>query len=319
MSESRPVIALVVPCYNEAAVLPISIPILLGILDRLRDSDLASKDSFIICSDDGSSDATWQIIGDLHNKDSRVQGILLSHNRGQQAAIMAGLTDVTSRCDAAITIDADLQDDPEAIFEMVQRFNEGNDIVYGTRASRRSDTWFKRNSARAFYRIQNALGAETIYDHSEFRLMSRRALLMLAEYGESNVFLRGIMPQIGLKHTTVTYDRNMRIAGETKYSFVKLLSVSIDGITSFTARPMRLIFIVGLVLLILDIIIAAWVFTSHFRGSAISGWASLMLSLWFLGSLILMALGIIGEYIGKIFIEVKHRPRFGIQERIGDK
>lgn len=317
MSESRPVIALVVPCYNEAAVLPISIPILLGILDRMRESDLASKDSFIICSDDGSTDTTWQIIGDLHNKDSRVQGILLAHNRGQQAAIMAGLTDVTSRCDAAITIDADLQDDPEAIIEMVQRFNEGNDIVYGVRASRRSDTWFKRNSARAFYRVQNALGAETIYDHSEFRLMSRRALEMLAAYGESNVYLRGIMPQIGLRNTTVTYDRNMRIAGETKYSFVKLLSVSIDGITSFTARPMRLIFMVGLVLLLLDIVIAAWVFISHFRGDAISGWASIMLSLWFLGSLILMALGIIGEYIGKIFIEVKHRPRFAIQERIG--
>lgn len=312
-----PTIALVIPCYNEASVLPISIPVLLTILDRMAGDGTAAADSFILCSDDGSTDGTWHTIEALHRTDPRVQGILLAHNRGQQSAIMAGLLEAMPRCDAAVTIDADLQDDPEAIIEMVQRFNHGYDIVYGVRSSRRTDSWFKRNSAHAFYRLQRSLGADIIFDHSEFRLMSRRALQLLSQYAESNIYMRGLMPHIGLPHTIVTYERGPRIAGETKYPLSKLIATSIDGITSFTARPMRLIFMLGVILLLLDIVIAVWVLLSHFQGRAISGWSSLMLSLWFLGSLVLIALGIIGEYIGKIFIEVKHRPRYAVQERIG--
>ncbi|MDE6207625.1 MAG: glycosyltransferase family 2 protein [Muribaculaceae bacterium] len=317
MPATLPVIALVVPCYNESAVLPLSIPVLLGVLDRMHTEGLCAADSFILCSDDGSTDNTWAVIESLHQSDPRVEGILLAHNRGQQAAMLAALTDLTPRCDAAITVDADLQDDPEAIVEMVRKFREGYDIVYGVRASRSTDTWFKRTSAKAFYNLQQALGVDTVYNHSEFRLMSRRALGMLKDYDESNLFLRGIFSHIGLPHTIVTYDRNPRIAGETKYSVAKLISVSIDGITSFTAKPMRIIFLIGLFLLLADIVVAVWVLVSHFQGRAISGWSSIMLSLWFLGSLVLIALGIIGEYVGKIFVEVKRRPRFAIQSRIG--
>ena len=216
-------------------------------------------------------------------------------------------------CDAAISLDADLQDTPEAIIEMVEKYKEGYDVVYGVRSSRATDTWFKRNSAHAFYNLQKRLGLETVYDHSEFRLMDRQALDMLAEYGERNLFIRGIMPSIGLRTAIVTYERAARAAGETKYPLSKMVATSIDGITSFTAQPMRLIFVVGLVLLLLDIVVAVWVLIAHFKGVAISGWSSLMLSVWFLGSLILMALGIIGEYIGKIFIEVKHRPRYAVE------
>lgn len=316
-SSLPPVIALVVPCYNEQDVLNLSMPVLLDVLHRMIQKDIASGNSYILCVDDGSRDNTWQLIEHFSAKYPQVRGVGLAHNRGQQFAIIAGLTEVTGKCDAAVTIDADLQDSPDAIIEMVERFREGYDIVYGVRNSRASDTWFKRNSARAFYRFQRYMDVDTIYDHSEFRLMSRHALTLLGEYGESNLFLRGIMPHIGLKSTQVHYDREPRLAGTTKFPLSKLISTGIDGITSFSAKPMRLIFLVGAALLLLDIIIASWVLISHFRGSAISGWSSIMLSVWFLGSLILIALGIIGEYIGKIFVEVKHRPRYAISRRTG--
>lgn len=310
-----PVIALVVPCYNEQAVLPLSMPVLCDVLNRMSAQGIASQNSFILCVDDGSRDNTWQLIEKLHGENPAIRGIGLAHNRGQQNAILAGLTEVTGMCDAAITIDADLQDSPEAIIEMVKRFSEGYDIVYGVRESRASDSWFKRNSARAFYRFQQSMDVETVYDHSEFRLMGRRALELLGQYGESNLYLRGIMNHIGLTSTVVRYDRGPRLAGTTKYSVGNLIATGIDGITSFSSKPMRLIFHVGVALLVLDIAIAVWVLVSHFRGSAISGWSSIMLSVWFLGSLILIALGIIGEYIGKIFVEVKHRPRFAVSRR----
>lgn len=314
---ARPVIALVVPCYNEREVLPMSVPVLLGVLDKMSSAGLTSDESFVLCVDDAGTDGTWDVICRLHAGDKRVKAISLAHNRGQQFALLAGLEQVKDICDAAVTIDADLQDDPEAIIEMVRLYKEGKDVVYGVRRSRASDSWFKRNSARAFYRLQHSMGIETIYDHSEFRLMSRRAIALLSEYGESNLFIRGIMTHIGLESAQVHYDRNPRLAGSTKYPLSRLVSTSIDGITSFSAKPMRLIFYTGIILLLLDIVIAVWVLVSHFRGYAISGWSSLMLSIWFLGSLILIALGIIGEYIGKIFIEVKHRPRYALSRRIG--
>ncbi len=314
----RPVVALVVPCYNEEEMLPVSAPQLLALLDAMVAEGIASADSFILCVDDGSRDGTWELICRLHSEDNRLKGITLAHNRGQQSAMLAGLMTVRPMADAAITIDADLQDSPQAVVEMVRLYRRGYDIVYGVRASRSSDSFYKRASARAFYKLQSALGLETIYDHSEFRLMGRRALDILEEYPERNLFIRGIMTSIGLKWTTVTYDRCARAAGETKYSFGKLLSLSVDGITSFTAKPMRLIFGLGLVLLMLDVVISAWVLIYPEGGKPNSGWASMMLSIWFLGSIILIALGIIGEYVGKIFTEVKRRPRYNIAESLMD-
>lgn len=313
---NTPVIAIVIPCYNEQEALPVSIPKMLGILDTMAADGLASPNSYILCCNDGSKDNTWQTIADLHTKDSRVKGISLAHNRGHQKVLLAGLMTARGNCDAAISIDADLQDDPNAIIEMVKQFNQGNEVVYGVRSSRATDTWFKRTSAHAFYSLQRKMGVETVYDHADYRLMSNRALDLLSEYSEANLFLRGMIPHIGLKTGIVTYERAERVAGESKYPLSKMLSFSIDGITSFSAKPMRMIFTIGLILILLDIVVAIWVLIAYFRNVTISGWASLMLSVWFLGGLILMALGIIGEYIGKIYIEVKHRPRYAVAEKI---
>ncbi len=313
---AQPVVALVIPCYNEEVTLPICIPVLCSILDDMSAAGVASADSFILCVDDGSRDATWHVIEHMHRRDVRVKGIRLAHNAGQQNALYAGLMSVRGRCDAAVTIDADLQDSPQAIASMVEEYGRGFDIVYGVRSSRDSDTWLKRTSARAFYRVQLLLGLNTVYDHSEFRLMDARAIDMLAEYGEHNLYIRGIMPRIGLRSTNVYYERAPRAAGETKYSLTKLISVSVDGITSFSARPMRLIFYTGLILLLCDIAVIVWVLVSYLGGEAISGWSSIMLSLWLLASLLLIAVGVVGEYIGKIFKEVKRRPRYAIAEAL---
>ena len=270
MEEKLPVIAIVVPCYNEEQALPFSVPELLGILDTIASEGLASRDSFILLCNDGSRDRTWQVIEEMHLKDKRVKGLSLAHNRGHQYVLLAGLMTARNRCDAAISIDADLQDDPKAIIEMVRLFNQGKEIVYGVRSSRASDTWFKRTTAHAFYSFQNVMGLETVYDHADYRLMSRRALDLLADYGESNLFLRGIIPQIGLDTAVVSYERNQRVAGESKYPLSKMLSFSIDGITSFSARPMRWIFITGLVLLAIAVLVSIYVFTSYFYSDHIS-------------------------------------------------
>lgn len=321
MTDDRlPRIAIVVPCYNEEAALPASVPQMLAVLDRLGELGLASAtESYVLLCNDGSRDDTWQVICRLHEADTRVKGISLAHNRGHQYVLLAGLMTAMDHCDAAVSIDADMQDDPAAIEEMVRKFREGCEIVYGVRSSRESDTWFKRTTAHAFYSFQRVMGLETVYDHADYRLMSNRALHLLSEYGESNLFLRGIVPQIGLKHDSVSYVRNVRVAGESKYPFTKMLAFSIDGITSFSARPMRWIFMTGLVLLVLDILVALYVLVSYFFSDHISpGWASIMLSIWALGSLILIAIGVVGEYIGKIFTEVKHRPRYAIADKLWD-
>ncbi len=312
-----PKIAIVVPCYNEEQALPVTAKELLALLDRMTADKLIDESSYVLCCNDGSKDETWNVISELHANDNRIKGISLAHNRGHQNALLAGLMTVTDKCDAAISIDADLQDDPEAIIEMVKQFRDGKEIVFGVRSSRETDTWFKRTTAHGFYRFQELMGLETIYDHADYRLMSNRALHLLAEYDESNLFLRGIIPQIGLSTGIVKYARNSRVAGESKYPLSKMLSFSIDGITSFSARPMRWIFITGLCLLLIDIIIALYVLGSYFFGQHIlPGWTSLMISVWFLGSLILMSIGVVGEYIGKIFIEVKKRPRYAIAEKL---
>ena len=315
---SLPVIAIVIPCYNEEEALPFSIERILSILRCLDQQGIASSHSYILCCNDGSTDDTWSVIKKLHSQNGSVKGISLSHNRGHQYALLAGLMTVKDRCDAAISIDADLQDDPNAIIEMVKKFNEGCEIVYGVRASRASDSWFKRTTARGFYSFQKSMGLDTVYDHADYRLMSNRALNLLSEYGESNLFLRGIVPLIGLKTDVVTYDRHERVAGKSKYPLGKMLSFSIDGITSFSARPIRMIFIIGLILLLLDVAMSIYVFISYFGHDVIPGWTSLMLSIWFLGSLILMGLGVVGEYIGKIFVEVKQRPRYAISDYLID-
>lgn len=310
-------LAVVMPCYNESEALPLTVPVMLALLDRMAEEGLVTPDSFILCSNDGSRDDTWRIIGGLHAGDPRVKGISLAHNRGHQNALLAGLMAVRGRCDAAVSIDADLQDDPKAIVEMVRRFvYEEDEIVYGVRSSRKTDTWFKRTTAHAFYKVQQKMGAETIYDHADYRLMSARALDLLSQYGETNLFLRGIIPSIGLKHSSVAYERAVRVAGESKYPLAKMLSFSIDGITSFSARPMRWIFFIGMAFVIVALIVAVWVFLAYFRHVTLAGWPSLMLSLWFIGGVILMSIGVVGEYIGKIFNEVKGRPRYAIAETI---
>lgn len=307
-------LAIVIPCYNEEEALPLTIGRLTEIIGGMVADGLVDSDSYIMCCDDGSRDATWRVIRDLHDADPRVKGLSLAHNRGHQYALLAGLMTVRGDCDAAISIDADLQDDPMAMIGMVKEYIAGADIVYGVRRSRDTDTWFKRTTARGFYKFQHSMGLETVYDHADYRLMSSRALDLLAEYGESNLFLRGIVPQLGLTTATVEYDRKERVAGESKYPLKKMLSLSVDGITSFSSRPIRMIFYVGLGLLIADIATAIYAALSWMSHDVEPGWTSLILSVWFLGSLILMALGIVGEYIGKIFIEVKRRPRYAIKE-----
>ena len=313
-----PKISIVLPCFNESEALPITSQVLLTLLDELIEEQLIDSSSYILCCDDGSVDATWNIIKSIHKQDKRLKGISLAHNKGQQNALLAGLMNVMDNCDAAISIDADLQDDPNMIKLMIKEYINGKEIVYGVRSNRDVDSWFKRTSAHLFYKFQQKMGLETIYNHADYRLMSNRALHFLAEYNESNLFLRGIIPQIGLESSVVKYHRDERVAGNSKYSLRKMISFSVDGITSFSAKPMRMIFGIGFILILLDIIVAGYVLFSYFSNNTISGWTSLMLSIWFLGGLILMSIGIMGEYVGKIFIEVKHRPKYAIKETLID-
>lgn len=313
-----PKISIVLPCFNEAEALPITSQVLLTLLDELIEEQLIDSSSYILCCNDGSIDDTWNIIKSVHKQDKRLKGISLAHNKGQQNALLAGLMTVMDNCDAAISIDADLQDDPNMIKLMIKEYINGKEIVYGVRSKRDVDSWFKRTSAHLFYKFQQKMGLETIYNHADYRLMSNRALHFLAEYNESNLFLRGIIPQIGLESSVVKYHRDERVAGNSKYSLRKMISFSVDGITSFSAKPMRMIFGIGFILILLDIIVAGYVLFSYFSNNTISGWTSLMLSIWFLGGLILMSIGIMGEYVGKIFIEVKHRPKYAIKETLID-
>ncbi len=310
-------LAIVLPCYNEEEALPISLPRLMGVLNTMIGRGLVSDNSYIFCVDDGSKDRTWAEISRWHKENPEsIKGLTLTHNAGHQYALLSGLMAVMDNCDAAVSIDADLQDDPDAIIKMVEKFHEGCEIVYGVRDSRDTDTWFKRNSARAFYRFQESMGLETVYDHADYRLMSARALKILSRYKESNLFLRGIVPKIGLKTAIVRYNRAIRCAGESKYPLKKMLSFSIDGITSFSAKPIRSIFFLGVTMLVFDLLVAVYVLISYMSGHIVSGWSSLMLSIWFVGSLTLISIGIVGEYIGKIFIEVKGRPRFNVKEEL---
>lgn len=314
MNTRLPKIAIVVPCYNEQEVLPETNRVLCTLLDRMAANAEISTDSYIAYVDDGSRDNTWQIIKQYSSGNRRVKGIKLAANVGHQNALIAGLDTVSENCDAAISIDADLQDDVEAIPQMVEKFREGFEIVYGVREDRESDTWFKRESAQSFYKMMNHLGVKSIYNHADFRLMSVEVLRDFLRYDERNMFIRGIIPGLGRTQTSVYYKRKPRTAGESKYPLKKMINFAVDGITSFSVRPVRMVFFIGFIFLLVALGIFIYVMIRYFSGETIEGWTSLMLSIWFCTGVTLMALGVIGEYIGKIYTEVKHRPRYSIEK-----
>ena len=309
-----PRLSIVVPCYNEEAVIDHTAQVLLQLIGEMADKGVVSVSSRVLFVDDGSTDATWQHIEMLHDKSSQLCGLKLAANVGHQNALIAGMETEKQWADAVITIDADLQDDVNVIPEMIDSLtNGGCDIVYGVRRKRTTDTWFKRTSAQLFYRLMQWLGVKTIYNHADFRLMSRRAVAALCNYDERNLFLRGMVPMVGYKSTTVAYDRSPRQAGETKYPLRKMANFAIDGITSFSVKPVRMVLMLGVMFLFVSLLILIYVLHAYMVNSAVPGWSSLILSVWFTGGCILIGLGIVGEYIGKIYIEVKHRPRYNIE------
>lgn len=305
--------AIVVPCYNEEAVLNETTSRLLEVMQRVAEkhADLQGR---IVYVDDGSRDGTWSLIGSLSKQHPQVMGLKLAHNAGHQHALWAGLEWAAAHVDAAISIDADLQDDVNVIPEMIDLFLGGKDIVYGVRRDRPTDTWFKRTTALAFYKLMSKLGGDIVYNHADYRLMSRRTLAALMTYGERNLFLRGMVRTLGFPQAMVYYDRGERFAGESKYPLRKMLAFAIDGITSFSVRPLRLISIVGLSFMLVALAVIVYGLVAWLCGRTIQGWTSLLVSLWFIGGAILVALGVIGEYVGKIYAEVKRRPRYFIEE-----
>ncbi|MBQ8990134.1 MAG: glycosyltransferase family 2 protein [Prevotella sp.] len=308
-----PRLVIVVPCYNEEAVLTETNTRLTGLLKDLTAKSKIMKESFVAYVDDGSKDTTWQLILKLQQGSEQVHGLKLAHNAGHQNALMAGMETFKDRADAIVTIDADLQDDVNAIVAMVDAYLEGTDIVYGVRRERTTDTFFKRTTALFFYRLMAVLGADTVYNHADYRLMSRRAVDELCQYSERNLFLRGLVPLLGYPVKKVYYDRAERFAGESKYPFGKMLSFAIDGITSFSVKPISVIFLSGIICLLIGLGMLGWVFYSYIVDRVVQGWTSLMVSLWLIGGIVIISLGVIGNYIGKIYIEVKHRPRYHIE------
>ena len=302
------------PCYNEAEVLPLTSKIFLDKLNSLITEGKISENSRVAFVDDGSKDETWNIIESLHELDPKFIGVKLSRNRGHQNALLGGMSTVADDCDMIVTIDADAQDDVNAIDKMIDDFNGGIEIVYGVRASRETDTFFKRTTAQGFYKFMTLMGVEMVYNHADFRLMSSRAVKALLDFKEVNLFLRGMVPLVGFKSSTVTYDRAPRLAGESKYPLKKMLTFAFDGITSFSIRPIRFITALGGITLILSVLFAIYALISYFVHNTVPGWTSTVLSIWFFGSLQLIATGVVGEYIGKIYLEAKGRPRFFIEK-----
>lgn len=314
--KNPPLLAIVVPCYCEEAVVEETARRLTAVVDRLVASGDADARSHILFVNDGSTDRTWALIEQLHRQNRRVDGLNLAANVGHQAALLAGLDVAAGRSDAVVSIDADLQDDPDVIPQMVAAYRAGADVVFGVRRSRTTDSRFKRVTALAFYRLMNALGTPTVYNHADFRLLSRRAAKQLCRYRERNLFLRGIVPLIGYPSAKVYYDRAERFAGESKYPLRRMVNFAIDGITSFSVRPVRFVFALGCVFVLIALVAAGFVLWSWMKGTLVQGWASLFLSVWFVGGCVLMALGVIGEYIGKIYIEVKDRPRYNVERTL---
>lgn len=305
---------IVVPCYNEEAVLPISADVFVQKIRGFVDKGAISPSSRVLFVDDGSKDKTWKIIQDLCENNIECCGVKLSKNCGHQNALMAGMSSAMVHADMIVTIDADLQDDINCIDKMIEKYSEGYEVVYGVRSSRKTDSGFKRWTAQLYYKFLKILGVDIVYNHADFRLLSKRACESLFAFGEVNLFLRGIIRLVGFKNTTVEYERNVRQAGESKYPLKKMLSFAIDGVTSFSIKPVRFISVMGFLSLILTVAYATYTVIGCFMGNTVFGWSSLILSVWFFGSAILISIGVIGEYIGKIYLETKHRPRYFIED-----
>lgn len=305
-------IQIVIPCYNEEEVLPKTLQVLGRLIEKIKTE--VGADTSLLLVDDGSKDSTWLMIKEAAKTCPYVHGIKLSHNRGHQNALWAGLKTAARQCDAMVSIDADLQDDENAIIDMIRQVQEGKDIVYGVRKERKTDTFFKRFSAQMFYKLMRSVDKDIVYNHADFRMMSRRAVLALMQYPERNLFLRGVVRELGFQEGFVYYDRKAREAGESKYPLTKMLSFSIDGITSFSVAPLKFITFVGMIMTVISFIMIIFALVEHFGGKTIQGWTSMLVSLWFIGGVITTGVGITGIYIGKIYTEVKRRPRYFIEE-----
>ena len=312
--EKQTTVYLVVPCYNEEEALPETLRQLSDKLERLIASGRAGQESRMLFVDDGSKDKTWALLEAACEENERVCAIKLAHNRGHQNALLAGLMTAKSRADCAISLDADLQDDIEVLDEFLDKFHEGKDVVYGVRNSRETDTAFKRGTAGGFYKLMKFLGVEIVYNHADYRLMSHRALEALSEYTETNLFLRGIVPQIGYPSDVVYYGRKERVAGESKYPLKKMLRFAIEGVTSFSVQPLKLISNFGILISVLSILGLLYALISYLVGVAVAGWTAIVCSIWLLGGIQLFCLGVVGTYIGKIYSEIKRRPRYRIEE-----
>lgn len=312
------ILAIVVPCYKEEAVLEETTTRLTELMDSMINEKLISERSFILFVNDGSKDNTWPLIVSYHEINKHVKGVNLACNVGHQNALWAGMSVAVEKSDMIVSIDADLQDDVNAISKMVKKYHEGCDVVYGVRNERKTDSFFKRNTALAFYKLMHIMGAKTVYNHADFRLLSKRALKFLLQFKERNLFIRGLVPLLGYKTDNVYYNRAERFAGESKYPLSKMLNFAIDGITSFSVKPIRLIMILGVFFIFIAFCVLAWILYSYFTGITVKGWSSLMLSIWFCSGCVLMGLGIVGEYIGKIYIESKQRPRYNIEAILMD-
>ena len=314
---NTPTLYIVVPCYNEEQVLPLTAGLFTGELADLRAKGKVSGESRVLFVNDGSKDSTWEIIRGLSEADECVEGLCLSRNFGHQRAVLAGLMEAKDRCDITISIDCDGQDDVGAMEEMVDAYANGCDVVYGVRADRQSDTWFKRTTAQGFYRFLSRMGVEAVYNHADYRLISAKALEHFAEFKEVNLFLRGMVPLVGFKSTSVYYSRKERVAGESHYPLGKMLGLAIDGITSLSIRPIRIVSGLGFVVSFLGLVGVIWAIVSALAGHTVDGWASLVCIVSFLGGIQLLSLGVIGEYVGKTYMEAKHRPRYIVAERTG--
>ena len=312
---SKPILWIIVPCYNEEAVLPLTAPLFLQKLNGLIAAEKVAEDSRILFVNDGSKDKTWEIICDLARSDEHFLGIAQSRNRGHQNALLAGLMEATDRCDITITIDCDGQDDMNAMDAMVEEYEKGCDIVYGVRSSRKKDSWFKRTTAQSFYRLMSRMGVEMVYDHADYRLVSAKVLRHFADFREVNIFLRGMFPLVGFRSGCVYYERHERMAGESHYPLKKMIAFAIEGITSLSVKPLTLIVVLGLITCLLGFIGIIWAIVEVLLGNAVTGWASTVCIILFLGGVQLLSIGVIGQYVGKIYLETKQRPRYIISER----
>ena len=310
------ILYLVIPCYNEEEVLPITKKALKEKMESLISAKKISADSKVMFVNDGSKDKTWELIEKYHKEDPLFVGVKLSRNKGHQNALLAGLMTAKKYADITISMDADLQDDINVIDKMIEEYNKGKEIVYGVRSSRKKDSWFKRTTAEGFYKMMHLMGVEVVFNHADCRLMSKRALNELEKFDEVNLFLRGIVPLIGFDTSIVTYERNERIAGVSKYPLKKMLAFAWDGITSFSVKPLKMITTLGFIMLFISIIMIIYTIIVKILGNTVDGWAFIMLSIWFIGGVQLLSIGLIGEYVGKIYSETKHRPRYIIEREL---